>query len=71
VISSFKSQQTWVRLILGSQIPLNSARVRIIVGDYGISSKYFSTLSEIPTDSSLSAKSSVNVAFLVIIFNSL
>jgi hypothetical protein len=31
VISSFKSQQTWVRLILGSRIPLNSARVRIIV----------------------------------------
>ena len=29
MISSFKSQQTWVRLILGSQIPLNSARVRI------------------------------------------
>jgi len=29
VISSFKSQQTWVRLILGSRIPLNFARVRI------------------------------------------
>jgi hypothetical protein len=30
VISSFKSQQTWLRLILGLRIPLNSARVRII-----------------------------------------
>jgi hypothetical protein len=29
VISSFKSQQTWIRLILGSQIPLNSARICI------------------------------------------
>jgi len=27
VISSFKSQKTWIRLILGSRIPLNSARV--------------------------------------------
>jgi hypothetical protein len=36
VISSFKSQQTWVRLILGSRIPLNSARVRIKFPDESV-----------------------------------
>jgi hypothetical protein len=38
VISSFKSQQTWIRLTLGSWIPLNSPRVRISVfcSEFGI-----------------------------------